>query len=494
MLESKYPHPFELQGNDPQYVNVSPEPAGGEEAPGASGPNRSPSRIDAGKGQWTYTNGSKVRPGAAGSYNINASSGGGGGAVDAPWRAHSGIASPTRSIRRSHRRTTSSRSGSPSKKAVIKRDWYSTGFLGVISVVYLSLFIASLSKCGWTMAPMDVNPWYGATPQALAEMGAQVLPLMEGPGNQWWRLASSMFLPAGLIQLALCLAGLWMYGRYAQLALPWPQVSVAGMYLLPSLLGSLTSINLNADYVSCGAAAGVCGLLGTVCADQLLNWRNKRLFNLREWWIAAIILMFNAGVFIALSLMPMTDVWYASAGFLAGILSSLVLLLLPRVGKGKERRNRWLVLQISCAVLVVGCLIAASVGCALPTKLGENVAMLKDASCLDFNNKWWKCAPYGSSPSGCTVTVNKNEDALLYCPRSTFPLQVPGLTAAQTADAAAVDVMCRTYCSGVGMDPVASPPAVDEIPVTVIQPLVNALPAVTPPRSRCRESDATSFS
>ena len=464
-MKSNDPSPSELQGRDPQYAMPLPD----EEAPGAAGAgDNGVSRIESGKATWKYTNGQKVRPGAA-TYNINASAGGGRGAGTAavPWQNHRGIQSVPRSMRRSR---SSSRSVSPSKRRTPKkRDWVSTSFLALISVAYLIMFIMSLWKSNWGMEPLSVNPWFGGSAESLAAVGAEVLPLMEGSGKEWWRLLSAPFLPAGTIHFAVSVAGLWIYGRYAQLALPLPQVSVAGVYLVSALVGVLASANLNAYYVTCGALAGVCGLLGTVCIDQAINFRVKKLWNLQEWWMVALVLLLNIAAFMTISLMPLISIWSSAVAFLAGVLVSYALVLLPRVGRGKPGNTKWASIQIISALVVVLGFTAAVVGATMPTKLGENVSFLKSASCVGFGSM--QCTPYGFMADGCGLTLTNSGNATISCPSPLGPVELPNDAQYQLGNLNATSALCAQYC-------VAPAPAAPTTDITFESASGDASPAL----------------
>lgn len=65
------------------------------------------------------------------------------------------------------------------------------------------------------------------------------------------------------VQLLLNMSCVWTFGRYLEASrLPRPALSMAAIFLLGGWLGSLASANLDAYYVTCGASAGVCALLG----------------------------------------------------------------------------------------------------------------------------------------------------------------------------------------------------------------------------------------
>lgn len=84
--------------------------------------------------------------------------------------------------------------------------------------------------------------------------------------------ASLTLLPCATPQLLLNMSCLWTFGRYLEGALPrFPGLSMAAIFLLGSWTGALASANLNCCYVSCGASAGVCALLGRPRMLAMLN-------------------------------------------------------------------------------------------------------------------------------------------------------------------------------------------------------------------------------
>jgi len=454
-LVSDEPHRHELQGTDPQYVTT-----------GLNGtPNRTPSRISLGKGGWTYTNGSKVRPG---SYNMNATP----GSLEAgrsPWYMSRGIASPRSSRKTSSRRSSGSRSGQASNSKIVVHDWFSLGFLCIMSAVYLGMFLLSLSFSDWKIVPLSENPWYGASSQALVDSGAVVLTLMEGPGQEWWRLFSSIFLPAGMIQMFICIIFLWIFGHYCRTSLRLPQVSLPCLFFVSSIIGSLASVNLNAKYVSCGAFSGLCSLLICIIVDQSLTWPRRKLMNLKEWWIVALILVLGVGGFVTISLLPLVDIWFTVGGMLGGLFLTLIISLFGRGKQGEPKRATWLTLQIISWLALIALIIAGSVGCALPTKVGESVGFLQDASCVDFSSSSLECTPFGFMESGCGLTWNNSaqeEGVYLACPDSSdgnsyLPTNA---TFGDIGNDVKTQELCIEYCSGrKPIDIISLPPDTDGV-------------------------------
>ena len=461
------PGRYELQGSDNQYV-CTPTAMG--QGAGTSGamlnrtPSRTPSRTENGKGSWVYTNGSKARPGHAanGSFNMSATPGtleaGRTGSGSVPWYMSRGIASPRSSRKMSRSRSSRHGSGSPAKSRRQSRpgDWFSLAFLVVMSVVYLSMFLFSMSLDGWKVAPMSENPWYGPSSQALVDAGALLLPLMNAPGNEWWRLFSSVFLPAGMIQMFVCIPFLWLFGHPARKSLPLPQASVAGVFLVSSLVGSMVSANLNGKYVACGAFSGVMSLMAVFCVDQAFSWPRNRLFNLKEWWLVALFMVCLVGGFFTISLFPLVDIWFSLGGFFGGLLLALVLVPMPRVQSqalGSRKKLVWI--QALSGVALVGIVVAASVGLALTPKLGQSIDVLSSISCVEMSSSM-ECTPYGFlADTGCGLEWSHESSAVVVaCPSdvadssSKYRYYPSNATFSDIGNEAVTVTECQRYCDG----------------------------------------------
>jgi hypothetical protein len=72
--------------------------------------------------------------------------------------------------------------------------------LAGVTAAYITLFILSLADDGWNIADLSFNPWAGASQSALLAVGAQEAQRV-ATGGQWWRLFSSPFVNAGIIQV-----------------------------------------------------------------------------------------------------------------------------------------------------------------------------------------------------------------------------------------------------------------------------------------------------
>lgn len=64
------------------------------------------------------------------------------------------------------------------------------------SLGMLAVFILSLWQGDWEIQGLSVNPLVGPDAQALSRLGSKVSSKIRD-NNQWWRLASSLFVSSG---------------------------------------------------------------------------------------------------------------------------------------------------------------------------------------------------------------------------------------------------------------------------------------------------------
>lgn len=319
------------------------------------------------------------------------------------------------------------------------------------SAAYITLFLLSLANDGWRIVDLNQNPWVGASQSALVSTGAQSLALLKGYG-QWWRLFTSPWLPAGLIQLLGALATMWSFAVHLDKALSKPWLTVPAIYFLGAVSGAAISANLTTEYVVCGASAGACSLMGGVWAEQLFNFKNNA-----NQYISMFFLLLVTAVFVVTSFMPLVDIWYIGGALLAGFLVAVIIVLLPRVGRGRPRNKTWVSIQILCAILLVGGGTAAIVGLVLPTQLGDDISFFNEASCIDL--KWWACA---KDPRACQAEMNGNGTAVLQCANG-MSYQVPAANLAAVGGGATskwdLVPLCYEYCDVTPPSPASPLPA-----------------------------------
>ena len=185
-----------------------------------------------------------------------------------------------------------------------------------------ALFVVSLWKNGWEVAPLRANPLVGASPAVLLSLGAKDGASIVDRG-QWWRLFSSAFACAGALDTAVVSSLTWTLGyRAVARSVVAPAASVPLIYLSSSVFGGLASVNAlpKQPTPSVGAPAGCAGLLGAAAVLQLLHWRR---FSRRLGTLLALVGV--GGVLAALAILPLNDCFYIGGGAAFGALSAPVL-------------------------------------------------------------------------------------------------------------------------------------------------------------------------
>eukprot|EP00887_Chlorella_sp_A99_P007345 scaffold2.g7345.t1 len=364
---------------------------------------------------------------------------------------------------RSHSGSAWGQRGPPARRPW--RSWTAVQML-LLWGAYLALFLLAMAKAGWQFESFQLNPFGGPPQDALLAVGALSAAALTDQ-HQWWRLASSPFVDAGIIQLVGNLGTLWSFGRYLDGVLPVPALSLPAIYLGGAFLGAATSANLNLDYLACGASAGICALLGGVWADQAVNGGRYR-----SRWVMLLTLLLVTGVFAAISLLPLLNIWFNMAGLVAGLLLGLLLLTLPRTLGGARRGGggrRWLVLlQLACAGLLAAWAALAGVGLAEGGQTAD-VAFFHDSSCLRL--RWWSCVEADMTPNGCRWDATSNGTTTMQCPSvrvwgsgggGSVPAGQVVAVPSDGSDWQALIDICDAYC-GSGTAPAASsrPPVRD---------------------------------
>ncbi len=161
-----------------------------------------------------------------------------------------------------------------------------TLLLVFVTACWIALFIVSLADNGWNLEDLGLNPWAGASQSALLAVGAQQAQLVTGA--EWWRLLSSAFVNAGVIQVGADVACVvWSLHWQARCGvlqpaacaacyatLPratWPGVLLPSPTLIPSPLPRPSSL------ASCCSTCRACGRLGgtsrpRACPAPLSAW------------------------------------------------------------------------------------------------------------------------------------------------------------------------------------------------------------------------------
>ncbi len=245
--------------------------------------------------------------------------------------------------------------GEPARALRIQQSWAAAPatylLLGVNVLVFLGMTFSGVSPVA--PRPDQLLHWG-------AEYGPAVLLL-----DQWWRLATAMFVHVGALHIGLNMWCLWNLGLLGEPLLGAP--GLVAVYLLTGFAGNLLSlathpgIGLHAGAGAVGAGAsgaifGIAGVLVVLLGSPLLPLAPADRKQLRRNVIGFAVFNFVLGFgFDAARFSAQVDNAAHLGGFLAGLL--LALPMVPRAGAPLDqfRRRRNLAVMGEALLLLLLC-------------------------------------------------------------------------------------------------------------------------------------------
>ncbi|CAI9108110.1 OLC1v1007633C1 [Oldenlandia corymbosa var. corymbosa] len=206
------------------------------------------------------------------------------------------------------------------------------------------------------------NPLLGPSAVTLLKMGAlEAKRVVEE--HQVWRLASCMWLHAGVFHVLANMLSLLFVGIRLEQEFGFVRIGV--VYVVSGIGGSLLSSLFVRNTISVGASGALFGLLGAMLSELLINW------TIYENKLAALsTLLFIIMINLAVGILPHVDNFAHLGGFVTGFLLGFVALIRPQfkyvnqknappgffVGppKSKYKAYQYAFLFISLIVLAAG--------------------------------------------------------------------------------------------------------------------------------------------
>lgn len=168
--------------------------------------------------------------------------------------------------------------------------------------------------------------------------------------GQWWRLGSALFLHFGIVHLVLNMLALWDSGQFVERM--YGHVRFIGIYFISGLSGNLLSlVTHHGTAVSGGASGAIFGVYGALLTFMLREQRNLPLPEFRLLFWGALV--FSAATIAMGFIIPGIDNAAHIGGFVAGILSSIVLARPLHVAYKWENRRRLAAAMVYGLALVV---------------------------------------------------------------------------------------------------------------------------------------------
>ncbi|CAI9759167.1 unnamed protein product [Fraxinus pennsylvanica] len=206
------------------------------------------------------------------------------------------------------------------------------------------------------------NPLLGPSAATLLEMGAlRTREVVEK--HQVWRLASCMWLHAGVFHIVANMVSLLFVGL--RLEEEFGFVRIGLLYVIAGIGGSLSSCLFVRTTISVGASGALFGLLGAMLSELFVNWtiyENK--------FEAVLTLVVIIVINLAVGILPHVDNFAHLGGFITGFLLGFVLLIRPPFGyvkqrsapsgysaksrKSKYKLYQYIMLVVSLILLIVG--------------------------------------------------------------------------------------------------------------------------------------------
>lgn len=282
--------------------------------------------------------------------------------------------------------------------------------LWVITAAQVAMFIAAFRLNDWKFEKLDVNPLIGFSARSYSKLGGTSHPQIVEE-HEWWRIATSVFINAGLIHLEATMGVLWTFGRF--LASKMSIWALGLLYLVSGIGGVLVSASITPGLVTAGASGAAFGFIGAVLSDFIANWGSYN-FKLVNFAILASVGAINA----VIGLTPFIDSWCAVGGLICGMLSGAAIILANKHGNGgRLGEASILLLQIVFSILVIAIFVAAIVGLLADVDVSEHCPWCKDVGCLE--TKWWNCDSAAILPDFCVfnvVNVEGHSNTKIICP------------------------------------------------------------------------------
>ena len=220
----------------------------------------------------------------------------------------------------------------------------------------------------------------GGRPDDYLRFGANFGPLTSG--GEWWRLASCLFVHAGILHLVFNMWALWDCGRLTERLFgnAWFVV----IYLFAGLCGSLASMLWHNETVSVGASGAVFGVFGALLAFTI-----RQRGSIPESMLNR--LRISTSIFVTFSLCyGFAAAGVDNAAHLGGLAAGFLIGLIGARPLEKNARDHGHAMRIVLAVLVAASAFAAAVHFVPDTSrvYGQALALQKaiDAFAVDEKN------------------------------------------------------------------------------------------------------------
>lgn len=285
------------------------------------------------------------------------------------------------------------------------RKEHSVIFIPVINFLLVVHFGAMMYFANWQFMSFQVNPMMGPSVDVLLSSGAQTTSLIVDD-KQWPRLATSMFVHAGLIHLLLNVMGLRNVGNGLERAFGSGKVAI--IYFSSGVFASLASAVFLPEFICVGASGAIFGIFGAYWSDFIQNRTFDRETRCCSKGGELCSLFWNTAFAMAFTLLPMVNAFAHIGGFMFGLFAGNFLIVQDRWTR--ERQSRRLLVknsgmhwcQIAIAVASLALCVAAFLTMVAQLNSDDDIYEKCDwcryLQC--FETPWWSCDSYGVNGGG----------------------------------------------------------------------------------------------
>lgn len=303
----------------------------------------------------------------------------------------------------------------------------------VLCIAELVFFLVGLYIDGWQVADLNDNVLLGYTASGLTRMGgmntARII-----DRNQYWRIVTALFLPAGAIQMTAALTMVWIFGQLLIRTLH--PATIVTIFLTSGLAGSIFSSNVGTHNVTSAVSIPAFGLAGAAISMLAFHWR-RYTNHLLTCAVVALVLAVN--FFIGAT--PFVDNSGNTAGLLFGAVAVFCPMLVKHTSTQSPKREltTYVLAWLSAAVVVTAAILGL-IGLQLDAPIG---GCCEPWVCTP--SPLWDCDASRIWPTMCTFKSFANGTGLVICPQGGQTL-LPDLDL--TTPAETLTQWCATYCSG----------------------------------------------
>ncbi|KAF9603584.1 hypothetical protein IFM89_037083 [Coptis chinensis] len=179
--------------------------------------------------------------------------------------------------------------------------------------------------------PLSENPFLGPSSSTLDKLGALQRKLLIQQ-HQMWRLFTSPWLHAGIINLVINLSSVIFVGVHLEQEFGSWRIGL--VYILSAFVGSLTAALFIKNNPAVTSSGALFGLLGAMLSALIRNWK---VYSDKP--SALVTLFFLVMVNFSVGFLPHVDNFSNMGGFVSGILLGLVLFFTPQLGEVPEHKR-----------------------------------------------------------------------------------------------------------------------------------------------------------